>query len=281
MPYTWDLTHICRSWDEWEASYRELDAEIEAFKSRQGTLASGAQALTDAYRAMDRMGVLSYRVWYYASLRYDEDQRNNDINARRQRVQILFAREHQSSSWFNPELLAIPLETIRQWMQTSPDLALYRFAIEALFHEQEHVLDERYRQVVQAIAREAEHLAAQAVIAAQRLDTLAGDTNQRLDDRRRDVVAMQRRFERGRVSTGPGVKPVSLQHAVIERRVRVPVVRVHLVERAIGGCPICLVSIGLEDRTVLSVAQRDLCAARQRYRRRLHVGGRQRGVTVV
>jgi oligoendopeptidase F len=143
VAYTWDLSHICRSWDEWEAGYRELDAEIEAFKSRQGTLASGPQALTDAFRAMDRMGVLSYRVWYYASLRYDEDQRNNDINARRQKVQILFAREQQASSWFNPELLAIPLDTIRQWMETSPDLALYRFAIEALFHEQEHVLDEQ------------------------------------------------------------------------------------------------------------------------------------------
>jgi oligoendopeptidase F len=141
--YTWDLSHICRSWDEWEAAYRELDGEIEAFKSRQGTLAGGPGALTDAFRAMDRMGVLSYRVWYYASLRYDEDQRNNDINARRQRVQILFAREHQSSSWFNPELLAIPLDTIRQWMEASSDLALYRFAIEALFHEQEHVLDEQ------------------------------------------------------------------------------------------------------------------------------------------
>ena len=151
--YTWDLSHICRSWDEWEASYRELDSEIEAFKSRQGTLAGGAQALTDAYRAMDRMGVLSYRVWYYASLRYDEDQRNNDINARRQRVQILFAREHQSSSWFNPELLAIPLDTIRQWMQASPDLALYRLALEAVFHEPEHVLDEQGERLLSYASR--------------------------------------------------------------------------------------------------------------------------------
>jgi oligoendopeptidase F len=143
VPYTWDLSHICRSWDEWQESYRELDLEIEAFKSRQGTLASGAEALIGAFRAMDRMGVLSYRVWYYASLRYDEDQRDNNINARRQQVQILFAREHQSSSWFNPELLKIPLETIHRWMEINPALALYRFAIETLFHEQEHVLDEQ------------------------------------------------------------------------------------------------------------------------------------------
>ena len=143
VPYTWDLSHICRNWDEWQESYQELDLEIEAFKSRQGTLASGAESLIGAFRAMDRMGVLSYRVWYYASLRYDEDQRDNNINARRQQVQILFAREHQSSSWFNPELLKIPLDTIHRWMEINPALALYRFAIETLFHEQEHVLDEQ------------------------------------------------------------------------------------------------------------------------------------------
>jgi oligoendopeptidase F len=84
---------------------------------------------------------MSYRVWYYASLQYDEDQRNNGVNAKRQQVQILFARQQQASSWFNPELLAIPLETIRGWMDRDEGLAVYRFAIESLFHEQEHVLD--------------------------------------------------------------------------------------------------------------------------------------------
>jgi oligoendopeptidase F len=153
VSYTWDLSHICKSWEEWQDSYKELDAEIEAFKSRQGTLASGPDSLLEAFRAMDRMGVLSYRVWYYAALRYDEDQRNNDINARRQQVQILFAREHQASSWFNPELLAIPLETIRQWMGGHAPLSLYRFAIEALFHEQEHVLDEQGERLLSYASR--------------------------------------------------------------------------------------------------------------------------------
>ncbi|MEQ1574518.1 MAG: M3 family oligoendopeptidase, partial [Vicinamibacterales bacterium] len=93
------------------------------------------------FRAMDKMGELSYRIWYFASLHYDQDQRDNTANARRQQVQILFARQQQASSWFNPELLAIPLETVRGWMETNAELAVYRFAIESLFHEQEHVLD--------------------------------------------------------------------------------------------------------------------------------------------
>ena len=140
--YTWDLTAVCAGWDEWSALYRQLDASIEAFKAFQGTLGTGAAALLSAFRAMDAMGALSYRVWYYVSLQYDQDQRNNEINARRQQVQILFARQHQASSWFNPELLAIPVETVRGWMDADRDLAVYRFAIESLFHEQEHVLDE-------------------------------------------------------------------------------------------------------------------------------------------
>jgi len=151
--YRWDLSHICRTWDEWTSSYRELEAAVELFKGRQGTLASGPEALVGAFRAMDLMGALSYRVWYYASLRYDEDQRNNEINARRQQVQILFARQQQAGSWFNPELLAIPLETVRGWMATHPDLALYRFAIESLFHEQEHVLDERGERLLSYASR--------------------------------------------------------------------------------------------------------------------------------
>ncbi len=141
--YTWDVTAICRDWDEWTAHYHELEKSIESFKAFQGTLARGPGQLLESFRAMDAMGALSYRVWYFASLQYDEDQRNNEINARRQQVQILFAREQQASSWFNPELLAIPLDTVRGWLDSNRDLGVYLFAIESLFHEQEHVLDEQ------------------------------------------------------------------------------------------------------------------------------------------
>ena len=67
------------------------------------------------------MGALGYRVWYFAALQYDEDQRLNENNARRQQVQILFAKQQQASSWFNPELLAIPVETVRAWMDADAD----------------------------------------------------------------------------------------------------------------------------------------------------------------
>lgn len=139
--YTWKLADICRDWTEWQALYDELADGIERLRQFEGTLARGAGELLAAFKAQDAVGTLMYRVWYFASLQYDQDQRDNDVNARRQQVQILFAKHQQALCWFNPELLAVPAETVRRWMDGDAELAVYRFAIESLWHEQEHVLD--------------------------------------------------------------------------------------------------------------------------------------------
>jgi oligoendopeptidase F len=140
--YKWNLSDIFAGWEEWEAGYKQLDAGIEKYAALKGTLAQGPERLLDAFRLSERLGQLAYRVWYFPSLRYDEDQRDNTVNAKRQQVQILFARWKQAESWFNPELLQIPLERVREWMDASEPLRLYRFAIEDLYRQQEHVLDE-------------------------------------------------------------------------------------------------------------------------------------------
>jgi oligoendopeptidase F len=140
--FKWDLTHIFPGWDQWLRAYGELETKIAAYAALQGTLAKGAGHLLAAMKLSDDIGQLTYKVWYFASLKHDEDQRDNQINARRQQVQILFSKASQASAWFNPELLAIPLPTVQQWMKDSPELAVYRFALEDLYRQQEHVLDE-------------------------------------------------------------------------------------------------------------------------------------------
>ena len=140
--FKWNLSDIFPDWTAWEAGYKQLESGIDRYASLKGTLAGGPDALLTAFRLSEELGQLAYRVWYYPSLQYDEDQRDNAINAKRQQVQILFARLAQAESWFNPELLSIPLDTVRGWMAQSESLQLYRFAIENLYRQQEHVLDE-------------------------------------------------------------------------------------------------------------------------------------------
>jgi oligoendopeptidase F len=141
--FKWNLKNIFHDWESWQQAYTELDQKVDEFAALQGTLAQGAGKLLAALELRDDIGQLEYRVWYFASLWYDQDQRDNQINARRQQVQILFAKAAQAAAWFDPELLKIPLATIQQWMSESGALAVYRFAIEDLYRQQEHVLDDR------------------------------------------------------------------------------------------------------------------------------------------
>ena len=151
--FKWNLTDIFPGWVEWEAAYKRLEAGVERYAALQGTLAGGPERLLDAFKLSEELGQLAYRVWYFPSLRYDEDQRDNTVNARRQQVQILFAKWKQAESWFNPELLQIPLETVRQWMDSNEPLRLYRFAIEDLYRQQEHVLDEKGERLMSLASR--------------------------------------------------------------------------------------------------------------------------------
>ncbi len=150
--FKWDLTRIYPDWHAWEAAYAELDANIAAFAELQGSLSEGG-ALLRAFELRDLIGQLEYKVWYFASLKHDEDQRDNQINAKRQQVQILFARAAQAAAWFDPELLQVPLATVRQWMDGDPALAVYRFAIEDLYRQQEHVLDEKGERLMSLSSR--------------------------------------------------------------------------------------------------------------------------------
>jgi oligoendopeptidase F len=140
--FKWNLADIYPGWAEWEVAYKQIEAGVDRYAALKGTLASGPEALLAAFRLSEELDQLAYRVWYFPSLQYDQDQRDNAVNARRQEVQILFARLQQAGSWFNPELLQIPLETVRAWMDRYAPLQLYRFAIESLYRQQEHVLDE-------------------------------------------------------------------------------------------------------------------------------------------
>ncbi|MEQ1870186.1 MAG: oligoendopeptidase F [Vicinamibacterales bacterium] len=150
--FKWDLTRIYPDWTAWQAAYAELDANIQTFASLQGTLSSGA-ALLRALSLRDVIGQLEYKVWYFVSLRHDEDQRDNQVNAKRQEVQILFAKFAESAAWFDPELLAVPVATVRDWMQADEALAVYRFALEDLYRQQEHVLDEKGERLMSLSSR--------------------------------------------------------------------------------------------------------------------------------
>ena len=151
--YRWDFSAIYPGWDAWEAGLKDLEAKMEAFAALKGSLAQGPAQLLKAYRALDEIGILQYKVFRYPQLQRDTGTRVQDVAGKFQRVTALFARFGTITAWFTPELLRIPQPTVEQWIRETPELAPYRFPIQEDFRKQKHVLDERGEKLLSFAAR--------------------------------------------------------------------------------------------------------------------------------
>ncbi|OGU56168.1 MAG: oligoendopeptidase F, partial [Ignavibacteria bacterium RBG_13_36_8] len=58
-----------------------------------------------------------------------------------------------ATSWINPEMLQIPWDTMKKWLDKTPALAPYRFDIEDLYRQQAHVLDEEKEKLISYYTR--------------------------------------------------------------------------------------------------------------------------------
>ncbi|MCP4155477.1 MAG: oligoendopeptidase F family protein, partial [bacterium] len=139
--YKWNFSDIYPDWQQWEKGLAEMGKKMDAIAALKGTLAKGPEHLLNVLKLQDELGILAFRVYRYPQLQRDTDTRNQDLSSRLQQVQIRFAKFGVATSWINPELLTIPWETMKKWLDTTPALAIYRFGLEDLYRQQSHVLD--------------------------------------------------------------------------------------------------------------------------------------------
>ena len=146
--FRWDFSAIYADWPAWEAGLAEMEQRMDAFAALKGSLALGPQALLTAYRAYDEIGKLQYKVYRYPQLQRDVDTRDAMVSGHFQRVGAVFAKFDAATSWFTPELLTLPEDSVRQWLDATPALTPYRHSILDEFRRREHVLDENGERIL-------------------------------------------------------------------------------------------------------------------------------------
>jgi len=140
--YTWDLSQIYSDWETWVAGLNGLQELMDSYKELKGTLCEGPGRILEASLLSDELGQLAYRVYQYPGLMQSQDTRDNSVQARLEQVRLALAAFRQATAWYTPELLEIPEETMKGWIEETPELAPYRFGIEESYRMQHHVLDE-------------------------------------------------------------------------------------------------------------------------------------------
>ena len=151
--YKWNMSDIYSDWNAWEQDLQRLEGLMDGYSELKGTLSGGPASLLRAFTMREELSLIADRVQTYAGLIRAIDNRDNEVYAKLQQVQILFSKFGTATSWFAPEMLAIPWETMETLFADNPELAPYRFGVEDLYRQQAHVLDEKSERLLSYFSR--------------------------------------------------------------------------------------------------------------------------------
>ena len=140
--YKWNVDDIYADWEQWESDLEAVREYMEQFVELRGTLSKGADQVLRAQKLSDRIGMMAYKLYRYPQLQFDVDQRDNQIQAKLQQVQQIFAEYQAKTAWLAPEILSVEQERMEGWIDANEELEPYRFPIMEIYRNQEHVLDE-------------------------------------------------------------------------------------------------------------------------------------------
>lgn len=168
--YTWDLTTMYPNQEAWEADYRTCAQSRDTLQKMKGTISTSPEALLGFLTLVDDISVKLDKLLAYANMLKDQDTRQPEHQGMYDRVTTLAVKLDEASSWFEPELLAIPEQNLKSWLKNNSTLAVYAHRIDNVLRQRKHILSAREEELmamsgkVTAVPREAYSMLANADI---------------------------------------------------------------------------------------------------------------------
>ena len=139
VEHTWDLGTVYADQEAWERDVARMESMLPEVAALQGTIAQGAGALLRALRLRDQVSQLLGQLYIYASHRKDSDSTDPVGQALDERAGSLYAKVSAALAFIEPEILAVPDETIAGWLKEERQLQVYAFELEELSRQRAHV----------------------------------------------------------------------------------------------------------------------------------------------
>lgn len=138
---TWDLQPLFASLEDWQSRYKELESKLPKLGEFRGRLGDSASTLLNAFELFYSVSRALEAVYVYAHLLSDQDTGNAKNLGLLDQAMNLYMRLSAEQSYVTPELLSIPDEKLRDFLQQDI-LAGYRRAIEEIVRFKPHTLSQ-------------------------------------------------------------------------------------------------------------------------------------------
>jgi oligoendopeptidase F len=138
--YTWDLSEIFSSIDQWRDAKARVEQELPALERFEGRLGSSPSVLADALEQIFRTNKELSRLYTYATLLADQDTRDAAHEGMRQEMVQVASAFAARTAYVEPGILGLEPGTIQRFLKAEPRLAPYRFYLEDIVRRAPHTL---------------------------------------------------------------------------------------------------------------------------------------------
>lgn len=138
--FTWDLTALCPDIATWETTIAQIQEMASQLAQMEGHLGESAENLLSYLSRLEEMQKKSGPASSYAHRLSDQDLGNTTHQAMVQKLSTIFSDIYSRLAFADPEILAIPQETLEQYYAAQPRLEEYRKYIEEIQRLKPHCL---------------------------------------------------------------------------------------------------------------------------------------------
>ncbi len=138
--YKWNLSDIYKDENMWEADFNWVENNLNEYKKYEGKLSESPRVLLECLKLDDSIGIKLGMLYLYSMLAKDSDMRVEKYQGMSDRIQNLYAKVTNVSSFIRPELLKIPENNLKLISESDKELKVYRHIFDELVRTKEHTL---------------------------------------------------------------------------------------------------------------------------------------------
>lgn len=141
--YKWKLEDIYPDSAAWQKDFDYLKDNLPRLEAYKGKLAESSNQLLNCLKLRDSLSIMEENLYVFAYMKLDEDNRISKFQELGGRISAVSTQLGAAGSFIKPEVLSIPGEKLNSYLSSNLELDEYRFYLNDLMRQKEHILSEK------------------------------------------------------------------------------------------------------------------------------------------
>jgi len=146
--YKWNLGDIYDTLEHWQKHKTDVEEKIGRIRKLKGTVQKSGKDLLGVLEFVTNIEKEIKQLYAYVVMLADQDMRESEPLAMKQGMMLMETKFRESVSYIEPEILALPEKRLAFYFETTPDLEIYRQAIDDIYRRKNHTLPDKEEKLI-------------------------------------------------------------------------------------------------------------------------------------